>query len=188
MDKLKNYVLSIMEKIPMEDGDIKNILGNNQPILLYSDLNKYSDITEILQKKNSSIIILYEQAPNIGHWCCIKRINNDIYYFNSYGGEIDEPLNWSKNNNQELGQGRPILKELLLKTPLNVYYNKYSFQNPKNLNITTCGLHCIAFIKSNMSLQDYYKKFIELKNKYKLSNDKLITKIIINLITKKNII
>jgi hypothetical protein len=175
-----NKLIKVMEKIPLEDYDLKKILGSGIKIITYKELAPIMDITELLPNSNSEVVLLYEQEKNTGHWACLKRINNNIYYFQSYGGDIDEPLKWSKDNNEMLGQTQPFLLNLLLKSPLNVYYNDYSFQNIKNPNITTCGLWCAVFLKSNLSLQEFLKRFLKLKKKSKLSNDELITKIMID--------
>lgn len=180
MEKLKKYVLGILEKVPLEDSDIKEILGNDQRILKYNQLSNYNNIEDLLPYEGSNVILLYEQEENSGHWCCIKRMGNTLYYFNSYGGQIDDPLNWSKENNEMLGQGKPFLKIMLNKTPMDCYYNLYDFQSKKNYDISTCGLWCIAFLTSGLTLHQFYDYIMKLKKKTKLPNDKLITEYVIN--------
>lgn len=178
-NKLQKNLLKKMELIPLEDSDIRHFLGNNQPIMIYSDLSKYNNIDQLLPSNNSSVVLLYEQQENSGHWCGIKKMGDTIQYFNSYGGEIDAPLKWSKNKNKMLGQGKPFLTILLNESPYDVYHNTYAFQNPKNYNITTCGLWCCSFILSGLDLQNYFKEFLKLKKQSGLSNDELITNLMI---------
>lgn len=175
----KKKIIDTMEKIPLEDSDIRHFLGNNQPIKVYSELSKYTNIDQLLPNNNSSVVLLYEQQENSGHWCCVKKLNNTIQYFNSYGGKIDAPLIWSKKNNSLLGQGKPFLSELFNKCQYDIFYNTYSYQNPKNINITTCGLHVCSFILSGLDLKNYQKQFLNLKKKTGLSNDELITNLMI---------
>lgn len=177
MSKIK--IIKTMEKIPLEDTDIRHFLGNEQPIKVYSELSSYTDINQLLPKNNSSLVLLYEQQKNSGHWCAIKKINNTIQYFNSYGGEIDAPLNWSKKNNHLLGQGQPFLSNLLNKCIYDVFYNIYPYQDFNNFNITTCGLHVCSYLLSGLDLKNYQKQFLKLKKKTGLNNDELITNLMI---------
>lgn len=183
MDK----VLNTMEKIPVEDTDIKDMMGNQQKIMTYSELKNYNSITDILPKNNDSIILLYEIEENSGHWVCIKRMNNKIYYFDSYGGAVDAPLKWSQENNNMLGQGEHYLTNLFNNSPLPVIVNKTKYQNINKPEITSCGLWCMCFIKSGLTTEEFKKYILSLKKKYKLTNDKLITMIMIKSTINKTI-
>jgi len=182
MNTPNKEMLKILKKIPVEDSDINEISPETK-VITYGELKNYNDINELLPNNNSSIIILYEQEENTGHWVAIKRLNDCIYYFNSYGGDIDAPLKWSKSKNKKLGQGTPYLKILLQKTPLKVFHNVKQYQSD-DPNITTCGLWCMAFIKSGLTIDEFDSWIMNLKKKLKLSNDDLITKIMINTVEK----
>jgi hypothetical protein len=183
MSNPSKEILNELKKVPIEDKDINKISPETK-VITYADLKDYNDINELLPNNNDSVIILYEQQENSGHWVAIKKLDDCIYYFNSYGGEIDAPLKWSKDNNDMLGQGTPYLKILLQKTPLNVYHNSYQYQSD-DPNITSCGLWCMSFIKSGLTLQQFYSWIQSLKKKYKLSNDDLITKIMVDSVINK---
>jgi len=86
---MNSYDLTYM----VSNTDIKNKIqlprGAKFVLLQYPELANYNDITELLPKKLSVAIILFETAPNTGHWTCLVRKNNIIYYFDSYGVKPD---------------------------------------------------------------------------------------------------
>ena len=176
---MNKSILETLSCVPLEDSDIYQLMGNHQKVLQYSALKNYESILDLLPNVVDSCILLYELQQNVGHWVCVRRINNEIYYFDSYGGKPDTPLSWSKNTNKLLGQGQPFLTELFKKSPIPVYINTVKYQNMNRPDITTCGLWCVAFIKSELDLNLFKKWIDKLKKKYKLTNDELITKIMI---------
>lgn len=172
-DKLKEIKME-----PMDDIDISYYLPDTKNnIIEYNQLQKYNSIDDVLPSNNSYKLLLYEQENNVGHWVAIKRIGNDIYYFDSYGNKIDNPLNWSKDTNNFLGQDKKYLSDLFNKTDKDIYYNDIQYQGG-SYDLATCGAHSINFIKSNLSLKDYYKMMKKLKNKNKMSFDDIVSSII----------
>ena len=70
--------LLIQEQAPLSDSDIRRILGKDCKILEYKDLLNYKNINEILTKDNDYFILLYELAPQSGHWVGILKYSDLI--------------------------------------------------------------------------------------------------------------
>lgn len=170
-----------ISETPMGDDNIRKYLPNAK-ILKYSELADIQDITQLLPQPKSYFFLLYEHAPNNGHWCSVNRyINNGkdtIAFFCSYGSKIDAPLYWnSQGRNRELGQDRPYLSQLLRKAQQagkNIEYNKVQYQSKKS-PVATCGAFAVLWIKANlrenMSLQEFHDWIAEIKNETGLSYD-----------------
>ena len=171
------------------DDDIKKYLPDAK-ILKYSDLNKYNNIEELLPNNKSYVVILYENQKNKGHWVCLMRYKDKkrgdlIEFFDSLAddGKPDSQLKWvSSETNKLLGQGKPILTELLNKSDLPVIYNKFKFQsegNKKDGNlINTCGKHCVFrivnLLNDNRNLEDYYKLMAKAQKQSKNTFDEIV--------------
>lgn len=145
-------------------------------IKTYPELRNIKDIEELLPKQDSYFILLYLDTPNSGHWTTLKRLNNNIQYFCSYGTYPDKQMNWyGKELRKELGETELYLTKLLNKTKLNVNYNDIDYQNKDNLDIVTCGRHCINFIKSKKDLKQYFKMMSKLKKDSGKDYDELVS-------------
>jgi len=176
---------------PLGDDDIKFYLPEAQ-ILKQSDLKKYNKIEQLLPKHKSYAIILYESEKDKGHWTCISRYKNKktkqhlIEFFDSLAdnGMPDSELKWNnKETNNKLGQGKPLLKNLLQSSNMPVIYNKFKFQSEKNIkdgnNINTCGRHVVFRIKNlldcDRDLSEYYKYLNDIKKDSKNTYDEIVS-------------
>src|SRR5690349_17439518 len=65
---------------------------NQIMIKLYPELNDTEDIMDILPSDVCVCFILLKTSENSGHWTCLCRNNNMIYYFDSYGVAPDGEL------------------------------------------------------------------------------------------------
>ena len=61
-------------------------------IKIYPDLNDVEDIMNILPSEICVCFILLKTSEQSGHWTCLVRNNNLIYYFDSYGVAPDGEL------------------------------------------------------------------------------------------------
>ena len=165
---------------PMGDDDIKFYFPNAK-ILKYSELANYSNIDELLPTNKDYAFILYEDSPNKGHWTCLSKNDNNIEYFDSYGGKPDNPLNWNnKQINNELGQGQKLLSNLLDGSDRKVIYNPKKYQKDGS-DINTCGRHCtfrLKQMKGGRNLQQYYEFMKNLKNNTGKSYDEIVASFI----------
>jgi hypothetical protein len=111
---------------------------SNCQLLLYEDLAKYGSIDDVLNPAGCAII-LYQINKNFGHWIVInKNDDNQIEFFDSYGGKPDSQLKYAKYNKK---YNNPYLTMLLLNSPYEVIYNPYKLQS-KGFNMNTCGRWC----------------------------------------------
>lgn len=171
------------EKIALSDKNMFNLLDGNCKLVLYPDLINYNTIDEVLD--NKPVILLFEAKKEYGHWCGLWKINNTIYFFNSYGGYPDDsldyiPLHFARMNNED----KPYLSILLEKSPYDLDYNKHRYQE-KNSNIKTCGRHvAVRLWCKNMTDDEYYDYIKEFTKKYNINADEMVTLLTMN-ITKK---
>ena len=61
-------------------------------IKLYPELNDTEDIMDILPSDVCVCFILLKTSEQSGHWTCLCRNGNCIYYFDSYGVAPDGEL------------------------------------------------------------------------------------------------
>lgn len=166
---------------PMSDTDIKEYLPRT-PILKYSELAKYPTLHDLLPEVKSSVILLYEDSPNRGHWVAVAKSAEDtITYFDSYGGPPDEPLNWTpKDRRIQLGAGRPLLTLLLDKAPEQVVYNKVKYQRVSE-KVNNCGRWCVLYILkmlSGLDLNQFHKYVLKEDKKYPGNKDAFVSYLI----------
>ena len=175
MFNLQGGSMEEVELNSISDTELKYYLPDCN-IKTYPELRNIKDIEELLPKNDSYFILLYLDTPNSGHWTTLKRFNNDIQYFCSYGTYPDKQMNWyGKELRKELGESELYLTKLLNKTGLNVNYNDIDYQNKDNLDIVTCGRWCIDFIKSKKNLKEYYKMMSKLKKDTGKDYDELVS-------------
>jgi hypothetical protein len=105
-----------------------------------------------------------------------------VEYFDSYGGKVDNPLNWINcKTRKALGSNNCLLTNMLDECPYDVIYNPIVYQS-KSPKIATCGRHCVFrilnLLKKNMDLEGYYSFMKREKKKTGLNYDKLVSKYI----------
>ena len=163
----------------LSDKEVKKIAGKDSKVILYPEIKNYNTLDELFQNKNK-IIILYlnESTPtrNSGHWCGLtrrfdKKKNKEIIeYLDSYGQEIDQPLDWHDDIKQkQLDQEHGYLSRLLYdycngNNKVELHYNELPFQKHDN-NIATCGRHCgLRMWTYPSTLEDYQKLMKDMHN------------------------
>ncbi len=163
-----DHIYMNKQDYPLSNYDIKNLLDNNIKIVLYSELNKYANIDELLYPFNA-FILLIETRPRYGHWVSVIKINDsDIEFFNSYGGYPDYTLNKMSDN-------FPYLSMLLYKCDYNLFYNEFAFQKHDS-DVKTCGRHSVCRVMyKNLDIYEYKQILDKLCNKYKCDYDTIVT-------------
>lgn len=172
-----------VKKESMSNDLIKFYLPDAK-ILMSNELQAYKTIEDLLPTNKSYVVLLYVNThfgnTINGHWTCVTRLNDEISYFDSYGQQPDYAINhWFKNNKE---QTINFLSKLLGKTKLDVFYNDIQYQSTP-ADISTCGRHCIFYIlnmKKDKSLSDYYILMKSIKEKTKMSYDKIVSYMINN--------
>jgi hypothetical protein len=171
----KTKKIKEIEENSISDAEIRYYLPSAN-ILTYPELSIIEDIEQLLPRNDSYFILLYLDTENSGHWVSLKRFNNNIDYFCSYGTFPDDQIRkwYGAKLAKQLGQNKLYLSNLLNKTKLNVNYNDVDYQN-KNIDIVTCGRWCIDFIKSGKNLKQYYKMMQKLRKQTGKTYDELIS-------------
>lgn len=177
-DKELSYMVSnfdIMKKTRYSNTSVK--------IIVYSQLEQISDLLQLLPKPLSSCFILIRTSDNSGHWTCICRNYNNIYYFDSYGVKPDGEL---KNiNNDErliLDESKPLLSILVRQLPkaIKFKYNNIQFQSyfkENNYPVNTCGKWTTVFtncIFNGLTLNQFQTRINQIQALTHLSFDELI--------------
>jgi hypothetical protein len=171
----------IVEEIieePMDDHDIRAYYPNAK-IMKYGDLKNYKTIQELLPKDKSYVFLLYQHAPNNGHWVLLMRYGKTIEFFCSYGSQIDAPLTWTNPKaRQMLGEGVPYLTNLLkAQSEFNAIHNPVQYQS-KGSDKATCGAHDVMrlsqMLNHGQDLTDYYDFMSRIKKESGLSYDEIV--------------
>tara|TARA_R110000782_G_scaffold16495_1_gene47177 strand:- start:385 stop:1356 length:972 start_codon:yes stop_codon:yes gene_type:complete len=141
-------------------------------LIKLSEIKNYNSIDALL--KNNRCVILFENRMNVGHWTCMYKRGNTIFFFDSYGNDMKGVYDFvPKNINQSLQQNFKDLVKLLYNSPYKVEYNDYELQKDAD-GINTCGRWCIIRMEyPQLSLDQFNKLF---KNKA-LSPDEIIVKL-----------
>ncbi|ULY68424.1 cysteine protease [Essdubovirus chlorellae] len=180
-----NPVVAEIAREPMGDDDIRKYFPNAK-IMKYSELSKYSDITQLLPRPKTFFFLLYEREPNVGHWVLVSRYKDNgidtLEFFCSYGSKIDEPLLWTPIGMRvQLGQDKPLLSMLFDKSKMRVVYNPIQFQSKKS-PISTCGaydtLRASELQKHNTTLEEFNTMLEEVKKGTGLNYDEIVSNLV----------
>lgn len=172
-------VLKLIQK-PLSDLDIQRILGKDIKIIKYTELGRYYDLDDFLIDEIDYCIVLYENAPNIGHWIAILKYNKLFEFFDPYGHRPDSQLSWTDiKMRRKLGVSEPYLTNLFKRD--DYIYNKVRFQED-NIHVNTCGSHCcfrIYCLKNyHYDLDQYQDMMKSLKRELNHSYDYIVAKFV----------
>jgi len=152
----------------LSDTDIKRFLKNKTKIIQYKELSKYNNIDDLLYPYGH-VILLYMTGHNYGHWTLImRRGQNEIHFFDSYGYKPDEEFNFIDNEFRAVSN--QIYKKIvfmLLNSPYNITYNEYKLQSKstKKQQISTCGRWCLGRLINGHLDEHQFAEFFKGKNK-----------------------
>lgn len=137
-----------------------------------SEIKRFKTIDELL--KNNRCVLLFENKLNVGHWVCLYKHNNTLYFFDSYGNNMKGVGDFvPKHIDKALKQDFRDLVKLMYNSPYNVEYNHYSLQKDK-FGVNTCGRWCIIRLKYiEMSIDDFNNAF----KRKSLPPDEIIVKL-----------
>ena len=168
MDKIIEKNIS---KISLSGSELIKLVDGKTNVIRYSDLSNYKDIDDVVEY--STAIILYRTNDNYGHWTCIIKHNGYYEFFDPYGMYDTEILNMIGNKtNVNMGQNRPYLTELFLKSPYNVIYNDYKLQKINKQNNNTCG----RWVALRIQMKDIkLNKFVKLMTTNKYNPDTMVS-------------
>jgi len=178
MDISNNKLKEIIAD-PIDDREIKHE-NKEIRIISYNELEKYTTIDELLPDSKEHLMLLYQtDSESSGHWTCLVRNDDSIYYFDSYGKPIDEPMKWDTNKVMKT----PHLTNIIDNSDkrFKIYENTKQYQK-QTFGINTCGRHAIAFIEFNKNLDfdldSYYLAMKLLKKDLKQDYDSIVSGLI----------
>ncbi len=146
-----------LKNSPITDDDIYDLYPNCK-IVRYSDLYKYESINDLISK--GTCFVLYETAPGFGHWVVLNYYQNNIEFFDSYGGKCDTQLKYiPKEFAVQSHQNKPYLSKLLHESLFSISNNPFTFQK-MSPNVKDCGKWCILRSKfKDMPIKDFHYLF-----------------------------
>lgn len=171
---------------PLTNFDLEKYLDTQDHILRYDELDKFSDLEQLLPYHKAYKIILIEYENNSGHWICVLRYRNIIEFFNSFGVKHSEDdFVGSKEYNAYLGQYALFLDELAQKEAnegkFELIYNKVKFQK-KSRTINTCGrwilLRILCMLYYDMNLGTFISFMKKSRDETGFTYDELAATII----------
>lgn len=150
-------------------------------ILRYIDLQKYDNIDQIVPPQG--LILLYpsmegnKRNDDSGHWVCLFKQNNTMFYFDPYGTKIDQCLiDFETLGSFREGQ-RFMLSQLLNDSPYSVDFNNFQLQNgyvKGSKEIDTCGYWVVARLRSKQLSSDRFYDLFSRENNPDKDMDQLI--------------
>ena len=157
--------------IPISD-DYMRVLCPDSIIVHYNELPAIDNINQILGA-NGKCIILYLTAKFSGHYTCLFKRNNKLYFFNSYGEPVDFDFKFIKDKVRvEEHEDKPYLKLLIERSGLPVDVNQYCIQAK---DTATCGYHCaVRLWNTNKNNEKYVEDLIESCHKEGMTPDEMV--------------
>ena len=131
----------------LSDGDIRNMIPNVN-IVKYNDLANFNSIDEVL--KGRPTVILFELTErNNGHWICMFKNGDTVFFFDSYGVKIEDQ---KKHMNKQFFRSANYLSKMLKQSPYKIDYNATKYQQ-LSPDVSNCGRYVITRLKC-MDLND----------------------------------
>lgn len=136
--------LATIKEYALSNDDINVILEPDTKVFAYPKFNQMRHIDEAFDKLGRCVFLFLTQSPTSGHWVCMFKRENQIHYFDSYGGKPDAQREWlSQEELDALDESEPTLTYLLRQSGYRVFYSTYKYQSDKN-DINSCGRWCVA--------------------------------------------
>jgi hypothetical protein len=151
--------------VSLSDRDIREMLGEDVKVVLYPDIYKYTTLDELLAPFNK-VVILYTTQDHYGHWVSLHRWKNTVYFFDSYGLQIDDQLEFVPDVYlQENYQPIRYLRLLLGNSKYNIDYNDRQLQL-RGEGVTTCGRWCVARLSLPQLTADQFAQLFRATKKF----------------------
>ena len=164
IERLVDY----FKKQDLSGDDILKMIG--RPPILYSDLQKYKSLREMLTPKQPYAVILYQTSSKTdGHYVCIFIRQNKIYFQDSYGLKPDTEQQYAAYD-KKLPR---YLTELIESDGRELVYNTFDYQ-AKSSSVATCGRwSCIRILLCDLENEQFKHVFYNNKVPY-LTPDNIV--------------
>lgn len=170
-----------MTNIALSDMTLRRVMVSPQrlppDIIMSTDLKHYDTLPRGLLDGSRCVVILYETAPNFGHWVLLHTLRSPqsgkqtLEFFDSYGMKPDDELNHIPSQyRHDSKQTKKEVVRLLLASPedIPISYNEHTFQVPYP-GINTCGRWVILRYLCGLSpwgaSLEGFKQFIDVVSK-----------------------
>lgn len=160
----------------LNGNEILNLMDDKVNLIQYKDVKNYNTIDALLGEYKKCVL-LYHTSEDFGHYVCLYKVGETIYFFDSYGFVPDDELNFlPKDLRDDMNSDHRYLTQLLYKSGKRIEYNQYQLQK-KSPKIMTCGRHVVNRLRyPEISINEYYKIFKESEKEIPM--DKLIVKLV----------
>jgi hypothetical protein len=155
---------------PLSDYDLRQLLGSNIKIRTNRQIGDATDIDELFDEEGRLILLYTPHDPKSGHWVCLMRHPDSIYYFDSYGDRPDEE--------EDLNGQSPTLTRLLQASGLPVFYNTHQYQKLRD-DIATCGRWCAIRLHYKDKTEDQFNRIVK---RFKGTPDEFVAAFVYNFI------
>lgn len=127
---------------PLDEDDIRALLGSETRIITYPELAKYKSMDELLDRNGRAVILFLTDPKNrkTGHWIGVFTRPDGAYEtFDAYGLPYGGPKRWLTGGElKDMGQSKPLLTNLLAAAGKPVYVSRMPLQKAGR-DIATCG-------------------------------------------------
>ena len=166
---LEDYTRYFVKR-DLSGDEIAKLIGR-EPVL-YSDLKKYSSISQLLGKFGY-VVILYQKTGFDGHYVALfEDKDGNLNFQDSYGFKPDVPINMKL-----LPYDEPLpryLTMLLEKSARKLIVNNYDYQSRKP-NTADCGRHACLRIRLRNLSNDQYRTLLTHNKSPFLNSDNCVT-------------
>jgi hypothetical protein len=104
------YMIKATDIQPISFEDIEN-MGLTKKVMIYDELRKYKTIDQVLRKPLDYIVLFVKvDSHSYGHYECVVRVNDEIFFYDGYGIRVDKSLLFTKKGVRKIiGQTYPYL-------------------------------------------------------------------------------
>lgn len=149
------------------------VLNPDARLIIYTELNKCFNVSDIFQGRNKVIILYLLQSKTSGHWVTLyKSPKGIVHFFDSYGLPEDAELSLlTASQRAEFGEKQNRLK-ILLRDTLVIYWN-VRIQGP---GTDTCGMFVTHRLHHyGMEDPEYLEYLTHLCEQYNMDPDGIVS-------------
>ena len=150
-------------EVALSDKNIRHALHDDVNIVLYSKLSSLKNLDQLFNGYDCCAL-LYLAKKSYGHWTALIKDEpkNIVYYFDSFGETVDEPLTQLTSEQKRLcNEQRNYLSKLIYKSGYNCDFMAEPLQEDRP-DIKTCGrwviARCLLKNLTNTEFEDFFKK------------------------------
>ena len=170
------YIDSMQQYEPLTKEQVEALLPGSRVF-------KYGALARMRALPKRPFVVLYETAPNWGHWVCVLDTPEGIEHFDSYGIIPDNELRWvphwfAPQSGQDVKRLLSLLCLENLRTGQHINYSAHRLQG---LDTSTCGRWCVLRARlAHMTSDQFNEAVHRVCRAMGLTPDELVTKAVPN--------